>query len=232
MSYNFTEPSHSSVIMSFDSQKFEHRKALLHLGDLLSDDDSKKIVFIEGLPKVLEEKSPWEVLAHLEVQEKATVKELTRILKAINRHDAAKKAKELIGKPYRRKKDPECKALMLEDSLQLAEKHCKVLVEQVEYLKFAANKDGNKRIEELTSEAKRCLENQVQHKLRYASGLFRSQSDHDSTADSSSNASSPADTPSPVSSPHTIRMRNRITGSELKKAAENLQGICGWCLFT
>ena len=90
---------------------------MLQLSELLNEDDSKKIVFMEGLPKMLEEKSPWEVLAHLEVQGKTTVEELTTILKAINRHDAAKKAKELIGKPHRRKKDSGYKALMLEDSL-------------------------------------------------------------------------------------------------------------------
>ena len=70
--------------MSLDRQTFEHRKALLQLGELLSDDDSKKIVFVENLPRSLEEKSPWEILAHLEVQGKTTVEELTRILKAIN----------------------------------------------------------------------------------------------------------------------------------------------------
>ena len=76
----------SFVNCHFDtSEVFEHRKALLQLSDLLSDDDSEKIVFVEGLPKVFKEKSPWEVLAHLEVQGKTTVKELTksRILKAI-----------------------------------------------------------------------------------------------------------------------------------------------------
>ena len=87
-------------MMSVDSQTFEHRLALLQLSDMLSDEDSKKIVFLEGLPKELEEKSPWEVIAHLEVQGKAIGEELTRILKAINRHDAAKKAKELIGKHH------------------------------------------------------------------------------------------------------------------------------------
>ena len=203
--------------MSFDRQTFEHRKALLQLGELLSDDDSNKIVFVESLPRSLEEKSPWEVLAHLEVQGKTTVEELTRILKAINRHDVAKKAKELIGKLYRRKnKDPGCKALMLKDSLQLAVKHCKILVEQVDYLKFAANKDGNKRIEEMASEAKGNLISQVQHKLRYASALFSSQ--NECSAVDSGDSSSPE---SPDSSPHAIR--NRITDSELKKAAKKLR---------
>ena len=196
-------------MMSFDSQTFEYRKALLQLGDLLSDDDSKKIVFLEGLPKALEEKSPWEVLAHLEVQGKATGKELTRILKAINRHDVAKKAKELIGTLHRRKIDTECKALMLEDSLQLAEKHCKVLVDQVDNLKFAANKDGDKRIEELATEAKECLINLVQHKLRYALGTlnFQSQTGHESAAvdydDSAENSS-------PIRSRVTDRLKKDI----------------------
>ena len=209
-------------MMSFDSETFEHRKALLQLGDLLSDDDSKKIVFVEGLPKALEEKSPWEVLAHLEVQGKTTREELTRILKAINRHDAAEKAKELIGKPHRRKKDPEYKALMLKESLQLAEKHCKVLVEQVDYLKFAANIGGNKRIEEMASEAKENLKSQVQKKLRYASVLFSSQTDStDSSSPTSSLEGSASDRSPDSSSP--VLIRSRITASELKEAAEKLK---------
>ena len=40
-----------TITMSFDRQTFESRKALLHLGGLLSDNDSKKIVFLLGLPK-------------------------------------------------------------------------------------------------------------------------------------------------------------------------------------
>ena len=213
--------------MSFDRQTFEHRKALLQLGELLSDDDSKKIVFVENLPRSLEEKSPWEILAHLEVQGKTTVEELTRILKAINRHDIAKKAKELIGKLCRRKnKDPGCKALMLKNSLQLAVKHCKILVEQVDYLKFAANKDGNKRIEEMASEAKGNLISQVQIKLRYASALFSSQNESSVLSDSP-DSSSP--TESPDSSPHAIR--SHITDIELKKAAEKLRKTRGKILL-
>ena len=206
--------------MSLDRQIFEHRKALLQLGELLSDDDSKKIVFVESLPRSLEEKSPWEVLAHLEVQGKTTVEELIRILKAINRHDAAKKAKELIGKLHRRKNVSGCKALMLKDSLELAVKHCKILVEQVDYLKFAANKEGNKRIEEVASEAKENLVNHVQHKLKYASGVFNFQNEI-STSDSGDSSSPTSSPESPDSSPHAIC--SRITDSELKKAAEKLK---------
>ena len=206
--------------MSLDRQTFEHRKALLQLGELLSDDDSKKIVFVESLPRSLEEKSPWEVLAHLEVQGKTTVEELIRILKAINRHDAAKKAKKLIGKLHRRKNDSGYKALMLKDSLELAVKYCKILIEQVDNLKFAANKDGNKRIEEAASEAKENLVNHVQHKLKYASGVFNFQSEI-STSDSGDSSSLTSSPESPDSSPHAIR--SRITDSELKKAAEKLK---------
>jgi hypothetical protein len=209
--------------MSFDSKTFEHRKALLQLGELLSDNDSKKIVFLEGLPKMLEEKTSWEVLAHLEVQGKTTVEELTRILKAIDRQDVAKKAKELIGK--RRKTG--CKALMLRDTLQLATKHCKILVDQIDYLKFAANKEGNKRIEEKASEAKENLISQVQIKLRYASGLFSSQTEVSTSdsADSSPPISSLENSPtdrSPDSSPPSI-VRSRVTASELKEVAEKLK---------
>ena len=212
--------------MSFDRQTFESRKALLQLGGLLSDNDSKKIVFLLGFPKALEEKTPWEVLAHLEEQGKATVEELTTILKAINRQDVAKKAKESIGKLNRRKTtDSGSKALMLRDSLQLATKHCKILVEQVDYLKVTANKDGNKRIEQMASEAKENLINQVQSKLRYASALFQTEVGASDSADSSSPTSSLEGSPtdrSPVSSPPSIA-RNPITANQLKEAAENLK---------
>ena len=213
--------------MSSERQTFEHRKALLQLGGLLSDNDSKKIVFLLGLPKALEEKTPWEVLAHLEEQGKATVEELTKNLKAIDRQDVAKKAKELIGKNNRKKTtDSGNKALMLRDSLQLAMKQCKILVEQVDYLKVAANKDGNKRIEQMASEAKENLLNQVQKKLRYASALFNSQTDisasdsAESSSPTSSLESSLSDR-SPDSSPPLVR--SRITASELKEAAEKLK---------
>ena len=216
--------------MSFDSQTFDHRKGLLQLGGLLSENDSKKIVFLLSLPKALEEKASWEVLAHLEAQGKATVEELTKILKAIDRQDAAKKAKELIGKNSRKKiTDSGSKGLMLRDSLQLATKHCKILVEQVDYLKVAANKDGNRRIEQIASEAKENLIIQVEKKLRYASALFNSQTEvshsaSDSVESSSSTSSlegSPIDR-SPVSSPPSI-VRSRVTASELKGAAEKLK---------
>ena len=207
--------------MSFDSQTFERRKALLQLGGLLSDNESKQIVFLLSLPKALEEKTPWEVLAHLEAQGKATVEELTTILKAINRQDVAKKAKELIGKVNRKKTtDSGSKALMLRECLQLATKHCEILVDQVDYLKVAANKDGNKRIEQMASETKENLISQVQKKLQYAAALFNSQIDSDSTSTGSSSPTSSPDG-SPVSSPPSI-VRNRITASanELKEAAE------------
>ena len=90
------------------------------------------------------------------------MEELTTILNTIDRQDVAKKAKESIGKLNRRKTtDFESKALMLRDCLQLATKHCEILVDQVDYLKVAANKDGNKRIEQIASEAKENLISQV-----------------------------------------------------------------------
>ncbi|MCG8620683.1 MAG: hypothetical protein MJE68_01610, partial [Proteobacteria bacterium] len=169
------------------------------------------------------EKTPWEVLAHLEGQGKATVEKLTTILNAIGRQDIAKKAKELIGKNYSRKKSANSgsKTMMLRDSLQLATKHCKILVDQVDYLKVAAAKEGNKRIEQMASEAKENLISQVQKKLQYALALFQTASDSaDSSSPPSSNEGSPTDR-SPVSSPPSFR--NRITANELKEAAKNLK---------
>ena len=112
---------------------------------------------------------------------------------------------------------------MLKDSLQLAEKYCKVFVDQVDYLKFAANKDRNKRIEEVASEAMECLVSQVQHKLRYASVLFRSQSESavdDCSAESSSSTSSPESSPSCSPVARSRAFCSLITSSELKKAAD------------
>ena len=210
--------------MSFDRQTFERRKALLHLGGLLSDNDSKQIVFLLSLPRALEEKTPWEVLAHLEAQGKATVEELTKNLKAINRQDVAKKAEELFGK---KTTDSGCNALMLRESLQLTIKNCKILVDQVDYLKIVAKKDGNKRIEQIASETKENLISKVQKKLRYASALLSSQTDI--SASDSAESSSPTSSlessltdRGPVSSP-TSRDRSRITASELKEAAEKLK---------
>ena len=117
------------------------------------------------------------------------------------------------------------KALMLRDSLQLATKYCKILVEQVDYLKVAANKDGNKRIEQIASEAKENLLSQVQKKLRYASALFNSQIDISASDSASTGTSSLEGSPtdrSPVSSLPSI-VRSRITANELKEAAENLK---------
>ena len=62
-------------------------------------------------------------------------------------------------------KDLEYKVLTLKNTLELVVKYCKVLVEQVDYLEYAINKDGNKRIEQIASEAKENLVGQVKSKI-------------------------------------------------------------------
>ena len=179
---------------------YEHRKLLLQLSDKLSKDDSRKIVYLEELPKELlgenNSPDPLSVLIHLEMRGKTTPEELIRILNDINRHDAAKLITKTKKNPLTRKNSGSA-SLKLEDTLSVTMKSCEVLLEQTEVLmKHAANK-GNKRVEELVSEAKTNLTDGVQRKLKYAFRLLSSQSQSEHCGNFS-NSSPPG--PSPESS--------------------------------
>ena len=179
---------------------YEHRKVLLQLSDNLSNKDCRKIVYLEGLSKeLLGENNYWDplnVLLHLEMRGKTTPEELIRILNDINRQDVAKLIAKTKKNPLTRKNSGAAPP-KLEDSLNLTMKNCEVLLEQTEVLiKLAASK-GNKRIEEVVSEAKTNLTDGVQHKLKYAFRLFSSQSQSEHCGNFS-NSSPPG--PSPESS--------------------------------
>ena len=172
---------------------YEHRKFLLQLSDMLTEDDCKKIVFLEELPKQLEEKSRLEVVTHLEMLGKTSTEDLIRTLKGIGRKDLARKAKDVNYKKTR--KESGCSVLKMEDSLALAAKNCEVLQEQLEYLKVAAGKGRRKRIEEVISEAKTNLANHVQRKLKYISLLLTAESQDQSQSPPSSPENSRSELP-------------------------------------
>ena len=218
---------------------YEQRRLLLQISDHLTTKDSKKIVFLEELPKQLEDKEPWEVLAQLQVRGKATSDELVRILKDIGRHDAAKKAKDLSKskKTTVTRKYSGPSALKLDESVQLTLRNCDVLVEQMGYLEVVAAKGGKKRIQEVVAEASTKLQDHVQRKLKYVSGLLSSESRTDIEVNapvvvtvSSNGSSSPPSSPEnsltslewsvPRSPTHP---RAVINTSELKKVAERLK---------
>ena len=154
---------------------------MLQLSDELTRDDCKKIVFLEDLPKQLEDKSPLAVVTHLEMLGKTSKVDLIRILKCIGRQELAKKARDVI-----KRKDTELSMPKLEEQVALAAKNCEVLQEQLEYLKIAAGKRRRKRIAEVVSEAKTNLANHMQRKLSYISGLLRAESEDQSQSPPSS----------------------------------------------
>ena len=204
---------------------YERRCLLLQLSDSLSEEDCKKIVYLEDLPKMLTDKQPLEVLVHLEMCGRTSTENLVRILQAINRHDAAKKMKEFAAKNRKRpsKKDSGIAVLKLEESLSLAIKNCDVLMEQLEYLKLAACKGGKKRIEEVIAEAKAALKDGVHRKLRYASCLVSQSQVYESNSPPSSpecltRSSSDSESASATTQPLAF-----VSRDELKKAAEKLK---------
>ena len=231
---------------------YEQRRLLLQLSDHLTTKDSKKIVYLEELPKQLEDKEPWEVLAQLQVRGKATSDELVRILKVIGRDDVAKKAKELSKskKTTVTRKHSGPSALKLDESVQLTLRNCDVLIEQMGYLEVAAEKGGKKRIQEVVAEANTKLQDHVQRKLKYVSGLLSSESRTDNevkapvvvTVNSSNGSSSPPSSPeSSLTTPEwsvprsPTHPRAVINTSELKKVAERLKspsvhGTRGECM--
>ena len=144
---------------------------------MLTEDDCKKIVFLEDLPKQLEEKSPLEVVTHLEMLGKTSKEDLIPILKCIGRQDLAKKVRDVKNqKTLITRKGTERSIPKLEERLILTLKNCEILQEQLEYLKVAAGKRRTKRIEEVVLEAKANLTNHVQRKLKYISLLTTAES--------------------------------------------------------
>ena len=188
-----SDPNHQT---GATTAQYNHRRFLLQLSEKLTKEDSKKIVYLEDLPKELEDKSPWEVLGYLEMRGQTSTEELTRIFRGINRNDVAKKMKDLNAKtrksPLSRKNSGSA-GLKLEESLHLTTRNTEVLIQQIEYMKLAANKAGEKdsEMEETFFTIWSILKNQIHPKLKNVSGLLSKSKDNEFIASSSSSASSP-----------------------------------------
>ena len=200
---------------------YEHRKLLLQLSNKLSKDDSKNIVYLEVLPQELNDiPDPLKVLTHLELRGKTTPKELIRILSSIGRQDAAKFIAKSKKTSQTRKRSgtvaPRLASSPVEDTLTLIMKNCEVLLEHIEFLLTHAVSKGNKRIEEVVSEAKRNLTDVVQRKLKYAASFLILNSKSQSEL---CDYMSPSDGP-PFSPMHQGPL---ISVSDLKRSYEKLQ---------
>ena len=223
---------------NLDAQKhasYEHRKFLSQLSDKLSKTELRKIVFHEDLPKGLlgdENRSPdpLDIMMHLQMQDKTTPEELSRILSDVDRQDLVKLvAKSKKNSLTRKSSGPS--SPKLEDTFSLTVKSSDFLFEHVELLlKHAASK-GNKRIEEVVSEAKTNLI-VVQRKLKYASGfLLSSQCQNEHCGNVSNPSSRGSDSPesSLTSNAHRSdpsgcgHQQPQINDGELKRAFEKLK---------
>ena len=225
---------------SLDAQKFaayEHRKFLSQLSDKLSKTELRKIVFHEELPKGLldgENKSPdpLDVMMHLQMQEKATPEELSRILSDINRQDLVKLVAKSAKKNPLTRKNSGPSSPKLEDTLSVTIKSSDLLLEQLELLSKHAASKGNKRIEEVVLIAKTNLTDVVQRKLKYASGLLSSQGQSEHCGSASYNTSPPGSSPennltlkARPSDPGHQHPQITFNDVELKRAVENLKPL-------
>ena len=233
-----------------DSQAYEYRAFLLQISDKLSQEDSKKIVFLEDLPVELESKAypPLAVLTQLEMRGKASASrpdDLAKILKKIERHDLAKKVKDFAKQQKKGRTTAATElqrldhaTMKLSANFQVTLLQCEILLHQVENLREEAEKAGYRRVEEVVAEAHAVIAEKFQRKLLYASkliqeeqGFYREQSGESNPPSPDSQlssldfeAESTSPTPAPSSQPAgSVRLPHTINTSELRAAAGNLR---------
>lgn len=164
---------------------YEYRAFLLQVSEKLSEEDSKKIVFLEELPVELENKAALAVLTQLEMRGKLSASkpdDLAKILRKIGRHDLAKKVRDFAKQQRKGRtalsalQGPDHSAMKLSANLQVTLLQCRILLEQVENLKEEAEEAGFKRVEEVVADAQSLVSEHLQRKLLYASGLISQES--------------------------------------------------------
>ena len=161
---------------------YEYGAFLLQVSEHLSQDDCRRIVFLEELPCELEHKPPLNVLIQLEMHGKLSASrpdDLVKLLKRIARYDLAKKVQEFIKQqqkqrvvlsPLQRLDHP---AEKLSSSLEMTLLQCKILLEQVENLKEEEEEEVcYKRVEEVVADAQTMIPEHIQRKFLYASKLI------------------------------------------------------------
>ena len=231
-----------------DSQAYEYRAFLLQISDKLSQEDSKKIAYLEDLPVEMESKPPLTVLTQLEMRGKVSASrpdDLAKILKKIERHDLAKKVKDFAKQQKKGRSTAltelqrlDHATMKLSANFQVTLLQCEILLHQVENLREETEKAGYKRVEEVVAEAHAIIAERFQRKLLYASkliqeeqGLFREQSGESNPPSPDSQLSSldfeaESTPPAPVLSSHpagSVRLPHTINTSELRAAVGNLK---------
>ena len=163
-----------------DSQVYEYRAFLLQIAEKLSQDDSKKIAYLEDLPSDMESKpAPLTLLMQLEMRGRVPASkpdDLAKILKTIGRHDLAKKVKDFAKQQKKGRPTAQSElqrldhaTMRLNASLQVTLLQCEILMQQVVNLREEAERsEGYKRVEEVVGEAHAIAEH-FYRKLQYAS---------------------------------------------------------------
>jgi hypothetical protein len=235
-----------------DSQAYEYRAFLLQIADKLSQEDSKKIAFLEELPSDMGSKPPLTLLMQLEMRSRVSASrpdDLAKILKKIERLDLAKKVKDFVkqqkkGRPtVQSDLNQRCDhaTMKLNASLHVTLLQCEILLQQVANLREEAEKlDGYKRVEEVVAEAQTIAE-KFQRKLQYASKFVQEEQGFCREQNGDSNPCSPdsqlsslefeaesqASAPTPISSQSQpagcVRLTHAVNSSELRAAAGNLK---------
>lgn len=194
-----------------DRAAYEYRAFLLQVSGDLSQDDVRNIGYLEQM-QIEPNSKPITVLTQLEMRGKLSSSKpdnLVKLLKKIMRHDLAKKVRDFAKKQRKEKsgRSPAATSPLekldqsivnLRANLQVTLIQCRILLEQMENVREAAEEAGQKRVEEVVAEAHSLVSDQLQRKLRYASGLAAEQ---DGLGDSCRERSDSGGTPSPPSSP-------------------------------
>ena len=177
-----------------DSQAYEYRAFLIQIADKLSQEDSKKIAYLEDLPSDMESKPPLTLLMQLEMRGSVSASkpdDLAKILKMIGRHDLAKKVKDFAkqqkkGRPTAQNELQrfDHATMKLNASLQVTLLQCKILLQQVVNLREEAERlEGYKRVEEVVGEAHAIAEH-FHRKLQYASKFVQEEQYREQNGDS------------------------------------------------
>ena len=224
----------------------EYRAFLLQIAERLSQEDKKKIIFLEEMSTDLDSKPSLTVLTQLEMCGKLSASkpdDLVKLLIKIDRIDLARKAKE-FAKQQRKGRTTALSdfqaldnaAVKLSANLQVTLLQCEILLDQVENLKEAAEKMNVNRVEEVVSGAFTLISERLKPSLLHASKLIQEQTFYsDSYNPSPDSQLSSLDfeaeslTPAPpatsalqpagcVRLPHVV-----INTSELKAAVGNLK---------
>ncbi len=233
-----------------DSQAYEYRAFLLQISDKLSQEDSKKIAFLEDLPSDMESKPPLTLLMQLEMRGRVSASrpdDLAKILKKIERLDLAKKVKDFAKQQKKGRPTAQSElnqrfdhaTMKLNASLQVTLLQCEILLQQVVNLREEAEKlDGYKRVEEVVAEAHTILAEKFHRKLQYASRFVQEEQCREQNGDSNpcspdsqlssldfETESSPAISSVQSSQPSAgcVRLTHAVNSSELRAAVDNLK---------